>query len=61
MKYNYLELKSDLSKLGYEFKTTSDTEVIVYLLDKYGIGLLKSCQEFTFTWDETKKIIFSMI
>ena len=58
--YNYLELKSDLSKLGYEFKTTSDTEVIVYLFDKYGIDSFKMLSGiFAISlWDETKKKLY---
>ena len=35
--FNYLDLKKDLVSKGYEFKTTSDTEVIIYLFHKYGI------------------------
>ena len=27
--YNYVELRNDLKKLGYEFKTNSDTEVLI--------------------------------
>jgi len=34
--YNYLELKSDLIDLGYNFKTESDVEVIIHLYAEYG-------------------------
>jgi asparagine synthase (glutamine-hydrolysing) len=34
--YNYLDLKKELQKDGFSFKTTSDTEVIIYLYQKYG-------------------------
>lgn len=34
--YNYLDLKSQLQKEGTGFKTTSDTEVILKLYEKYG-------------------------
>lgn len=33
--YNYLELKKNLQDLGYSFSTTSDTEIIIKLFDKY--------------------------
>jgi asparagine synthase (glutamine-hydrolysing) len=40
--YNYLELKEELLKLGkYSFRTTSDTEVLVYLYQEYGEKLLE--------------------
>jgi len=32
----YKELKKELVNKGYEFKTTSDTEVIIYLYQEYG-------------------------
>ena len=35
--YNYSELKDELQRLGYKFKTKSDTEVIIYLFHKYSI------------------------
>lgn len=34
--FNYIELKDELLKKGYHFKTTSDTEVIVNLYKEYG-------------------------
>jgi asparagine synthase (glutamine-hydrolysing) len=34
--FNYLELKSDLQKEGYSFKTNTDTEVILNIYRKYG-------------------------
>ena len=39
--FNYLELKKDLVSKGYIFKTTSDTEVIIYLFHNYGINSFK--------------------
>ncbi|MBI5844441.1 MAG: asparagine synthase (glutamine-hydrolyzing) [Deltaproteobacteria bacterium] len=34
--YNYLELKGELSALGHEFKTTSDTEVLLAAYKSWG-------------------------
>lgn len=34
--YNFREIKNDLIKEGYSFKTNSDTEVIIYAYDKFG-------------------------
>jgi asparagine synthase (glutamine-hydrolysing) len=47
--YNYRELKTDLERWGYQFKTTSDCEVIVHGLHKYGLELLNKIDgEFCF-------------
>ncbi len=35
--YNYRELKNQLLKKGYKFKTHSDTEVALYWLQEYGV------------------------
>jgi asparagine synthase (glutamine-hydrolysing) len=54
--YNFQELKNDLSE--YHFITSSDTEVLLYCIDKYGIGdaLKKINGMFAFLyWDEDKK------
>ena len=34
--YNYIELREDLKKKGYQFETTSDTEVILHMYFEYG-------------------------
>lgn len=38
--YNYRELRDNLCKKGYEFRTSSDTEVIPHLYDEYGIDFI---------------------
>jgi asparagine synthase (glutamine-hydrolysing) len=45
--YNYLELRAELEKLGYLFKTHTDTEVILNAYKQWGID----CQQrFTGMW-----------
>ena len=39
--YNYQELKKELTDFGYEFRTNSDTEVIIYSYEKWGIDCVK--------------------
>jgi asparagine synthase (glutamine-hydrolysing) len=40
--YNYPEIKKELERLGkYTFKTTSDTEVLLYAFEEYGIKCLE--------------------
>ena len=34
--FNYVELKTDLTNLGYKFRTESDTEVLLYSYLEYG-------------------------
>ena len=38
--YNYREIKQGLEAEGHRFRTSSDTEVIVHLYDKYGKNLV---------------------
>jgi asparagine synthase (glutamine-hydrolysing) len=38
--YNYVELQEQLKKQGFEFQTSSDTEVIIHLYRKYGLDFL---------------------
>ncbi len=58
--YNYLELKKELVNQGYQFKTKSDTEVLLCLYQKYGYELLKKLEGiFAFAiWDRRKKSLF---
>ncbi|MBP7652752.1 asparagine synthase (glutamine-hydrolyzing) [Candidatus Dependentiae bacterium] len=39
--YNYRELKKELTGFGYKFKTSSDTEVLLYSYKKWGYDCLK--------------------
>lgn len=39
--YNFIELQSELKKLGYKFATNSDTEVIIYAYQQWGTECLK--------------------
>ena len=53
--YNHRFLKNVLSKLGYRFETTSDTEVLLYWLivkGKAGLSDLRGC--FAFAFYDTK-------
>ena len=58
--YNYIELRSDLLKLGHKFKTNSDTEVIIKSYEEWGVN----CQNkfngmWAFAlWDDNKKQLF---
>ncbi|MEO6302045.1 MAG: asparagine synthase (glutamine-hydrolyzing), partial [Bacteroidia bacterium] len=58
--YNYIELKEELVKKGYRFKTTSDTEVVLKAYEEWGYD----CQNkfngmWAFAlWDKTKQVLF---
>ena len=55
--YNYVELASQLSKLGTQFRTSSDTEVILELLRNEGVSALDKLNGmYAFAyWDDVKK------
>ena len=38
--YNYIELRENLKRKGHQFKTTSDTEVILKMYEEYGINCI---------------------
>jgi asparagine synthase (glutamine-hydrolysing) len=58
--YNYIELREELKDLGHEFRTTSDTEVIIKAYQQWG----PDCQNkfngmWAFAlWDDKKKQLF---
>ncbi len=58
--YNYIELKEELKKDGYSFNSTSDTEVILAMYDKYKSNCVKYFDGmFSFVlWDEKEKTAF---
>jgi len=58
--YNFKTIKQTLSKIGYEFKTSSDTEIICAAYLEYGQDCVKHFNGmFAFViYDETKQILF---
>lgn len=58
--YNYKSLKQDLKNKGYQFETTSDTEVLLHLYADRGPGMvdcLRGMYAFAI-WDSRKKGLF---
>lgn len=58
--YNYIELREELIRFGFIFKTTSDTEVILYAYVKWGIDCLAHFNGAwaIAIWDEKKGQLF---
>jgi asparagine synthase (glutamine-hydrolysing) len=58
--FNYAELRSDLQHLGYEFKTASDTEVVLHAYQAYGVGCVERFNgQFAFAiWDLRTATLF---
>lgn len=59
--YNYLELRHILEQRGYQFYTSSDTEVIVAAYDAYKTECLQQFEGmFAFAiWDEQEQVLFA--
>ena len=58
--YNYQTLRDDLEKLGHQFYTKSDTEVVIHLYDEYGVDCLQYLRGMfaLAIWDEREKSLF---
>ncbi len=59
--YNFKEIKIELEKLDIQFKTTSDTEVLLYAYQVWGRECLKKLRGiFSFAiWDDLNKKLFA--
>ena len=60
--YNYLEVRNNLIKKGYKFKTNSDTEVLLKAYIEYGedcVHHLNGMWSFAIWNNKTKKLFFS--
>lgn len=58
--FNYIELRAELEKLGYTFRTTSDTEVVVQAYAHFGPSCLNKFNgQFAIAiWDKHKQELF---
>jgi asparagine synthase (glutamine-hydrolysing) len=58
--YNYLELRAELEALGHQFKSQSDTEVILHAYQEYGCDCLARFNGMfaLALWDEQKRQLF---
>ena len=58
--YNFLELKKELQKKGYKFDTIGDTEVLIKMLDYYGLDQtlerIEGCFAFSLYDKKTKEV-----
>ncbi len=58
--FNYVELRESLLRRGHQFRTQSDTEVILHLFEEYGEdGVLQMNGQWAFAiWDRVKRSLF---
>ena len=58
--YNYKQIRKELKELGYHFRTTTDSEVLLYGYLEYGADLLEKLRGmFAFViWDKETKTLF---
>ncbi len=58
--YNFMELRQELVELGYEFRSRSDTEVIIYAYIEWGIECVSKFNGmFAFAlWDNRSKCMY---
>ncbi len=57
--YNYIELRKELEEYGHEFKSNTDTEVIIHAYEEYGLGFLNKLRGMfaLALYDLNKKIL----
>jgi len=59
--YNYTEIREDLMAKGYEFKSNTDSEVLIHGYDEYGEALVNKLRGmFAFCiWDKVEQKVFA--
>jgi asparagine synthase (glutamine-hydrolysing) len=58
--YNFLELRDELQQKGHQFRSRTDTEVIVHLWEEEGVRCVERLRGmFAFAiWDDRQKVLF---
>jgi asparagine synthase (glutamine-hydrolysing) len=58
--YNFLELREELQQKGHQFRSRTDTEVIVHLWEEEGVRCVERLRGmFAFAiWDDRQKVLF---
>lgn len=58
--FNFPELRENLIDLGYTFKSSTDTEIVLYMYQHYGVDCVKHLNGmFAFAiWDDEKQHLF---
>ena len=58
--YNYLELREELEKLGHQFRSHTDTEVVLHAYEEWGTEFLQKLKGMFALgiWDEKKRELF---
>lgn len=59
--YNYLEIRRELQSLGWSFRSSSDTEVLLCAYEQWGAACLDRCMGmYAFAiWDKEKRELFA--
>ena len=59
--YNHLEVRKELERKGYQYRTKSDTETIIYAYEEYGIDFIHKLNGmFSIAiWDARKKLFIA--
>lgn len=59
--YNFEKIRFDLTKLGHQFKSQSDSEIALHLFEEYGLNFIEKVRgEFSFIlYDKKKNELFA--